>query len=134
MSSAPAFASVEDYASRHGQPQDPARVAALLDDASACLLAAYRRDTGEEWAEGASPTFDRAACGVCCSMAARALSTPTGFEGASQYTQTAGPYTASVTYANPTADLYMTKNDLRRLGLTGGRVWSVRPMVDTDRV
>ena len=133
MSSPAPFATVEDYAARHGQPQDAARVAALLEDATACLLAAYAADAGEPWEVGASPLFDAGAKGVCCSMAARALSSPAGFEGASQYTQTAGPYTASVTYANPTADVYMTKSDLKRLGLAGGRVWAVRPMTDEDR-
>ena len=133
MSSPAAFASVEDYAARYGQPADPARVAALLDDAAATLLAAYQHNNGEPWQEGASALFDAAAPGVCCSMVARALASPAGFEGASQYTQTAGPYTASVTYANPTADVYATKSDLKRLGLTGGRVWTMRPMTSADR-
>lgn len=127
------FAGVEDYEARYGAATDPARVAALLDDASAYLRAAYAADAGAEYEPGASPSFDEGARAVCCAMVARAASVPTGFEGTSQYTQTAGSYSASLTFANPTCDLYLTKSDRLRLGLGGTTIWSVRPMTSADR-
>lgn len=112
-----AHAIVEDYEARYAAPADPPRCAALLADASAMLDAEYLARYGHEWAEGESPTFDRNACAVACAVVARALNVPDGFQGATQYTQTAGSYSQSMTMANPTADLYLTKTDRLRLGL-----------------
>lgn len=127
----PTFATAEDYAARYGEPSDPARVEALLADASAILLTAYEGRWGS-YAEGLHAAFDRSATAVACAMVSRALNVPEGMEGATQYSQTAGSYSASVTFANPTADLWLGKSDLRRLGLAGTRVGSIRPMVGAD--
>ena len=111
------FATVADYAARHGAPPDESRCAALLDDASALLMSEYLARYGSEWEEGEHPAFDRGACAVACAVVSRALSVPDGFQGATQYTQTAGSYSASMTMANPTCDLYLTKADRTRLGI-----------------
>lgn len=111
------FATVSDYSARHGAPADESRCAALLDDASALLESEYLARYGSEWEEGAHPAFDRGACAVACAVVSRALDVPEGFLGATQYTQTAGSYSASMTMANPTADLYLTKSDRVRLGI-----------------
>lgn len=128
---APSFAGPGDYERRYGEGGD--RVAAILADASAAMAAEYEAHWGEPWEPGARPSFDRAAEGVCCALARRALSAPAGFEGASQYSRTAGPYSASVTLANPTGDIYLGKSDLRRLGLTGSVRRSLRPMIGGGR-
>ena len=127
------FAGVDDYIARYGTSADLDRVAALLGDASAQLLAEYRHATGEDWAEGASALFDAAAPGVACAMVARALSSPGGMEGVTQVSQTGGPYTASVSFANPSGALWLSKSERSRLGLGGSRVWSICPMTDSDR-
>ena len=110
------YATEADYAARYGEPAD-GRCAALLEDASALLDSEYLARYGTEWAEGEHPAFDRNACAVACAVVSRALSVPDGFQGATQYTQTAGSYSASMTMANPTADLYLTKSDRVRLGI-----------------
>lgn len=131
MGDEPEFATLESYGARYGTPADPERVEALLGDASSMLLTAYERRWGS-YIEGAHPEFDRSAEAVACSIVSRALNVPEGMAGATQYSQTAGSYSASVTFANPTADLWLGKSDLRRLGLAGTRVWSIRPMVGAD--
>lgn len=118
---------VDDYAKRYGTPSDPDRVTVLLTDASDMLLSAYERRWGG-YAEGAHPPFDRGFAAVACSVVSRAVNVPDGFQGATQYSQTAGSYNASVTFANPTADLWLGRSDLKRLGLTGLQVFSIAPM------
>lgn len=110
-------ATADDYAARYGEPADRDRCGVLLEDASAMLDAEYAARYGADWEEGAHPAFDRACRAVTCAVVARALNVPADFVGATQYTQTAGSYSASMTVANPTADLYLTKGDRARLGL-----------------
>ena len=97
------------------------------------LLTAYEGRFGC-YVEGAHQAFDRGYKAVACSVVSRAVSVPDCFAGATQYSQTAGSYNASVTFANPTADLWLGKSDLRRLGMAGTRIGSIAPMIgDEDR-
>ena len=124
---------LDEYAARYGTPPDPERVSALLSDACDMLLTAYEGRFGY-YVAGAHPAFDRGYKAVACSVVSRAVSVPDCFAGATQYSQTAGSYNASVTFANPTADLWLGKSDLRRLGLAGMRIGSIAPMIgDEDR-
>lgn len=123
---------LDEYAARYGTPSDPERVSALLSDACDMLLTAYEGRFGC-YVEGAHPAFDRGYKAVACAVVSRAVSAPDCFAGATQYSQTAGSYNASVTFANPTADLWLGKSDLRRLGLAGTRIGSIAPMVGDDR-
>lgn len=124
---------LEEYAARYGTPPDPERVSALLSDACDMLLTAYDGRFGC-YVEGTHPAFDRGYKAVACAVVSRAVSVPDCFAGATQYSQTAGSYNASVTFANPTSDLWLGKSDLRRLGLAGTRIGSIAPMIgDEDR-
>lgn len=122
---------LEEYAARYGTPPDPERVSALLSDACDMLLTAYEGRFGY-YVRGAHTAFDRGYKAVACAVVNRAMSVPDCFAGATQYSQTAGSYNASVTFANPTADLWLGKSDLKRLGLAGTRVFSIAPMVGDD--
>lgn len=122
---------LEEYAARYGTPPDPGRVSALLSDACDMLLTAYEGRWGG-YVKGAHSAFDRGYKAVACSVVSRAVSVPECFAGATQYSQTAGSYNASVTFANPTADLWLGKSDLRRLGLTGMRIGSIAPMIGDE--
>lgn len=128
-----AFATVADYEARCGAAEDEARVAALLDDASAYLRGAYRRRMGVQYLAGSNPTFDENVKSVCVAMVARAVNAPGAMAGITQQSQTTGPYSASVTFANPTGDLYLGRSDLKRLGLAGCRVRSIQPVTAADR-
>lgn len=122
-----ALASVDDYKARYGEPADEARTGVLLQDASDLMLAAFEDRIGE-YTEGACPAFDRAAPAVCCLLVNRVLSAPAAMAGATQYSQGAGGYTASVTYGSALGEMYLGKSDLRRLGLTGQALGALTPL------
>lgn len=122
---------LEEYAARYGTPSDPGRVSALLQDACDMLLTAYEGRWGY-YVKGAHTAFDRGYKAVACSVVSRAVNVPDCFAGATQYSQTAGSYNASVTFANPTADLWLGKSDLKRLGLAGMRIGTIAPMVGDE--
>ena len=129
------FATLADYESRYGEVAegDGGRVEALLSDASDMLLTAYESRWGA-YKEGEHAAFDRSARSVACSIVSRAVNTPLGLAGATQLSQTAGSYNSSVTFANPTAELWVGKSDLKRLGLAGTRIGSIDAMTGADRV
>lgn len=122
-----------DYVERYGAVDDEARVAVLLRDALALLLSEYERHYGSGYEPGAHAAFDRSVVAVCCAVVARVLSRPEGMDGVSQLSQTAGSYNASVSFANPSGDLYVTKGDYKRLGLLGGSFRSIDAMTHVDR-
>lgn len=122
---------LEEYAARYGTPPDPERVSALLSDACDMLLTAYEGRWGC-YMEGTHSAFDRGYKAVACSVVSRAVSVPDCFAGATQYSQTAGSYNASITFANPTADLWLGRSDLKRLGLAGTRIGSIAPMIGDE--
>lgn len=130
-----AFATLADYEARYGAVAegDSARVEALLEDASGMLLGAYIERYSTAYAKGEHPIFDAAARAVTCAVVSRAYNVPLDMAGATQFSQAAGDYNASVTFANPTAELWLGKNDRRRLGLTGARIGSIPAMTAKDR-
>ena len=67
---------------------------------------------------------------VVCNMVIRAMSAAQSDNfGLSQGSMTAGPYTQSWTYANPSGDMYLTKMEKRLLGVTSGYIGSIRPQI-----
>lgn len=122
---------LEEYAARYGTPPDPDRVSALLSDACDMLLTAYEGRWGH-YVRGAHTAFDRGYKAVACAVVSRAVNVPDCFAGATQYSQTAGSYNASITFANPTADLWLGRSDLKRLGLAGTRIGSIAPMIGDE--
>lgn len=126
------LATPEDYVARYGESTDQARLGVLLADATSLLLSAYEARWGGEYAPGAHPAFDRSAASVCCLLANRVLSAPQMLTGATQYSQTAGGYNASVTYGSAMGEMYLGKTDLKRLGLYGSTIRELRPMLEVD--
>lgn len=92
-------------------PADEGRAAHLLEMASALV----RAEAGEP-----DPDAGRI---VCVSAVRRALGAAA--DGVTQQSQTTGPFTASVTYANPSGDLYLTRAERRVLGCGRTRAASV---------
>ena len=128
-----AYATINDYKARYGTPESEERAEVLLADASSYLDSAYFARYHEEHEAGVHPTFDANACAVCCAMVARMLASSADMFGVSQYSQTAGSYTASATFSNPTGDMYVTKSDKQRLGLLGGRMRTIQAATAADR-
>lgn len=65
---------------------------------------------------------------IVCEMVKRAMLSPVDQAPMSQFSQTAGAYTESGTYVNPTGDLYLTKSEQKRLGLGKQRVFFLHPL------
>lgn len=129
------FATIADYEVRCGAVDDGdvAKVEALLEDASAFLEGQYVRRTGRKYEECDNAVFDSNAKAVCVAMVSRAVAASGALAGVTQQSQTAGSYSASYTYANPTGDLYLSRSDLKRLGLAGTRIGSIDAMTAKDR-
>lgn len=93
-------------------PADEGRASFLLEWASALV----RAEAGGEPDPGAGRL-------VCLSAARRALES--GAAGATQSSETVGPFSESVTWANPSGDVYLTKAERSLLGCGRARVASV---------
>ena len=120
-----AFADVDDVQVRwrNLSTDEEARATALLDDASAMLSQLVDVREGDE--EQAALLLS-----TCCAMVIRAMSASEADTfGMTQSTMTAGPYTQSASYANPSGDMYLTKMEKRLLGITSGYIRSIEPMI-----
>lgn len=127
-----AFATKEDYIKRYDTTVEDDRLNILLEDASNFLSALYFEEWGEEYKQGEHALFDANACAVTCAVVSRAINVPAGMEGVSQASQGADSYSASFTFANPTGDFYITKSDRQRLGMVGGGIFTIEPMINRD--
>lgn len=114
-----AFATASDYVAAYGEVADEARIDALLLRATGYLMAKM-----DGYEAGADEVLDLNLATVCMAMVNRAVSVPSGMSGVSQYSQTAGSYTASASFF----DQYMRPlpSELDLLGLNGGAVLSCR--------
>lgn len=120
-----AFADVSDIEARWRTltVDEKARAAVLIEDASAVLSKLVAVDPNDEQQDALLKT-------VCCNMVIRAMSaTESDMFGVSQSSMTAGPYSQSMNYANPSGDMYLTKMEKRLLGVTSGYIGSIRPKI-----
>jgi hypothetical protein len=104
-----AFATVDDYRARYTSKETDARILVKLQDASNQI----RREFG-----GEVPTDElwlANALTVACELAASALNAPQA--GVTQMQQTAGSFSAQLSYSNPDGRLYLTKAQRQTLGL-----------------
>ena len=108
MSDQVAFAAVDDVAARWRElsESEESRCRALLADASDMI-----RTTCPNWQTAGQDTLRR----VCCAAVIRALQSG-DMMGVSQTSQTTGPFSEQVTYANPGGDLYLTRAEKKTLG------------------
>ena len=120
-----AFAEVTDVEARWRQltPDEEARAGLLIGDASA-MLSRLVEVKADDCAQAALLKT------VCCNMVIRAMSaTGSDMFGVSQSSITAGPYSQSQTYLNPSGDMYLTKMEKRLLGISGSYIGSIRPKI-----
>lgn len=112
----PPFAEVSDLESRwHALTADETRKAeALIADASDLIVT-----TCPDWAQASPATLKR----ITCAVVKRAMLARDEMTGITQGTQTAGSYSESYTYANPSGDLYLTASEKESLG-GDGTPWS----------
>lgn len=122
-----AFATTEALARRWRALSDVERerAEALLMDASVIVLtmcAKHGVEIGGD--ELQAQNLER----ITCEMVKRAMLSPVDQAPMSQFSQTAGSYSESGTYVNPTGDLYMTASERKSLGIGRQRMFSIRPM------
>lgn len=118
------FASVEEYASRYGDADDPDALAEILMDATREIRAELDR-AGIPWADP-DEEFAGRLMQACRSMAHRAVGDGGDDHdipfGAKQVSEGAGSFTWSSTLGNPYGDMFMTKAERKMLGLGMSRM------------
>ena len=123
-----AFATVSDVTNlwRRMTSEEQARAAALLEVVSSSLRAEADK-VGKDLDKmvAASPAYAAVARSVAVDVVARTLMTSTEQEPLSQFSQTAGPFTASGTYLVPGGGLFIKRSELARLGLRRQRMGAV---------
>ena len=116
-----AYATITDLEARWRPLNDSEKAVAttLLEDAAVYL---------DKQAPGAAADALKI---VSCNMVKRAMAT-TGADlfGVSQGTISADVYSQTFTYSNPAGDMYLTKQDKALLGIGGGGIVNVRPLIN----
>jgi hypothetical protein len=119
------FATAQDLSDRWRKLSDAETTTAevLLADASDKIRNRVSQAGDENWCAANARTLTR----ICCSMVKRSMQqSSTGMpEGASQSSTTAGPFTDGYTWSNPDGNLYLTAEELRDLGISQGRAFTV---------
>lgn len=119
-----AFATSADLVARW-RPLDTtetARATVLLDDASAIIRAEC---AGIDARITAGTLGTDVAKLVACAIVKRAMLTGSVGDGVASVQETAGPFSQGVTYANPTGNLYLTKQERRLLGYGGQGAFTI---------
>lgn len=121
------FATITDLQSRWRALSDieKTRAETLLMDASViiatmCAQSSITIDTTDELQ---AMTLEA----ITCEMVKRAMLSPIDQAPMSNYSQTAGSYSESGTFVNPTGDLYLTSSEKKRLGIGKQHMFSIRP-------
>ena len=126
---ADAFATPEDLEKRWRPLLGPERdrAATLLEDASVMLRAEFPDITARTTAvPPALPELDPAVPRiVVCKMVKRSMLASVDQPPVTAQQQSAGPYAQSLTFANPTGDLYLTKAERRMLGYGGQEAFTI---------
>lgn len=121
------FATITELQSRWRALSDieKTRAETLLMDASViiatmCAQSSITIDTTDELQ---TMTLEA----ITCEMVKRAMLSPIDQAPMSNYSQTAGSYSESGTFVNPTGDLYLTSSEKKRLGIGKQHMFSIRP-------
>lgn len=123
-----AFADVSDVEARWRElsTEEQARAEVLIDDASVMLAALVDIDESDA---AQADILKR----VCCSMVIRCMSaTESDTFGVAQTSMTAGPYSQSFSFSNPSGDMYLTRAEKRLLGIGGNKYRAIMPHTWAD--
>ena len=124
-----AYATLEDLQSRWRSlsADEQQRATTLLSDAAvkialACKQSGIAIDAADELQSEALKSIN-------CEMVKRAMMSPIDMPPMSSFAQTAGSYSESQTYVNPTGDLYMTLGEKKMLGIGTQKMGSITPII-----
>ena len=124
-----AYATLEDLQSRWRQlsADEQQRATTLLSDAAVKIaLACKQSGVAIDAADGLQ---SEALKSINCEMVKRAMMSPIDMPPVSSFAQTAGSYSESQTYVNPTGDLYMTLGEKKMLGIGTQKMGSITPII-----
>lgn len=76
---------------------------------------------------GTNDAFRATLTSVACAMAERSLAAV--LPGVKSRQQSAGPYSFTDSFANPTGDLYLLASERRDLGIGRARMGCMRPLI-----
>lgn len=108
-----AYASADEFRGVWDTEMTDARLATWLDRAS---------DVIDDLLGDVSGTKASTLRAVCIDMVHRADASPTAGMGVSSYSQGANGFSENIGYANPMGDLYLTKQEMMRLGIGARQV------------
>lgn len=119
-----AYATVSDLEARWRalNEDEQARAEVLLEDAATYLDALVSIDPDDEEQQ-------KVLSRVSCSMVQRVMSSDTDTYGLASTSMSAGVYSQSMTFANPSGDFYLTGFEKQLLGVTGAKIGTIRPKV-----
>ena len=124
-----AYATLEDLQSRWRSlsADEQQRATTLLSDAAvkialACKQSGVAIDAADELQSEALKSIN-------CEMVKRAMMSPIDMPPVSSFAQTAGSYSESQTYVNPSGDLYMTLGEKKMLGIGTQKMGSIPPLI-----
>lgn len=119
-----AYATVQDLEAqwRTLTEDEQDRAAVLLDSAAVYLDSLVVVDPEDEHQAQVLKN-------VSCSMVQRVMSSNVDTFGVSQTSMSAGVYSQSMTFANPSGDFYLTGFEKMALGINGAKIGMIRPMV-----
>lgn len=119
-----AYATVSDMINlwREMTIEETSRAEALLQIVSASLRAEADKVGKDLNKLAENPDYAAVLKSVTVDVVARTLMTATDQEPMTQFSQTAGPYTASGTFLVPGGGLFIKRSELARLGLRRQRV------------
>lgn len=122
-----AFATVGDLENRWRSLKDTEKTRAetLLLDASVKIVSMCKKHgvTINEEDEVQAHSL----MAITCEMVKRAMLASVDVAPTTNYSQAAGGYSESFTYANPTGDLYLTNAEKLELGIGKQKMFAIRP-------
>jgi hypothetical protein len=119
MASVEAFASIDDLESRWRKlgEDEQVRAEVLLTDASLMIAQECAHKGIDTGSLPAGDIFLELCKVVCINVVKRMMLRPADEPAMNAYQQGAGPYSMTLTYANPTGDMYLTKSERKLLGV-----------------
>lgn len=123
------FATVDDLEARWREldEQEQARAAVLIVDASNYI----RVLANDDFSEASEETLEVLKA-VTCDIVKRAMLSDIDDGAISSIQQTAGSYSESLNYANPTGDIYLTSLEKKLLGINSQTISFSVPEIGGD--
>jgi hypothetical protein len=130
------YATLEDLQQRYHvlDDEEKKRATALIEDITAFLITEFRRNSKNPDPATWDECYTQAVKSVVCAMVKRTLAASDTADLSSE-SASVGAYSQTFTYANPSGDIYMKKNERRLLGIELQKqvITTLSPLTNEDR-